>query len=628
MSPPRLLAPRPRLRLRLVFAVAAALAGCDAHAPTPHRIDDPAPPSSAFTPAPSASASAEAITPAEPSASAAAAPAYPPPPPPDPPIVLHPGGKGAVRGDAGLVTSVEINATLAGVDELRKGGNAVDAAVAVAFALAVTHPSAGNIGGGGFMIVRGQDGATTAIDFRETAPAAATPEKNKAMLDAGAFGYASAAVPGTVAGLYLAHEKFGARPWAELVAPAIMLAKKGHKLGLRQGQVLGWTWDKLKKDPAARATFGHGKEALKTGDLWKQPDLARTLEAIAKQGPKGFYEGPVAEKIEKAMKAHGGLITAADLLAYKAVIREPLRFSYRGFDVATMPPPSMGGIAFAEIMLALERWRAHEAPADSGLSLHLFVEASRRAYSERRLAGADPDFQPADATATLVARLLGGAHLETRKPPLDREHATPSTSIATAQTEEPSESPQTTHFSIVDAAGLAVSCTYTQSAAFGSKVVVPGTGILLANAMGAFSIIGPNALAPGKRMASSMTPTIVSRNGKLALVLGSPGGDTIPNTVAQVFRNLVDYGLTIDEAVAHPRIHHQYFPDKVRIERGNPPPRAALDDLVKRGHALTLDAIPMGDANEILIDPATGTAWGTIDKREGGKALGLDAPKR
>ena len=628
MSPPRLLAPRPRLRLRLVFAVAAALAGCDAHAPTPHRIDDPAPPSSAFTPAPSASASAEAITPAEPSASAAAAPAYPPPPPPDPPIVLHPGGKGAVRGDAGLVTSVEINATLAGVDVLRKGGNAVDAAVAVAFALAVTHPSAGNIGGGGFMIVRGQDGATTAIDFRETAPAAATPEKNKAMLDAGAFGYASAAVPGTVAGLYLAHEKFGARPWAELVAPAIMLAKKGHKLGLRQGQVLGWTWDKLKKDPAARATFGHGKEALKTGDLWKQPDLARTLEAIAKQGPKGFYEGPVAEKIEKAMKAHGGLITAADLLAYKAVIREPLRFSYRGFDVATMPPPSMGGIAFAEIMLALERWRAHEAPADSGLSLHLFVEASRRAYSERRLAGADPDFQPADATATLVARLLGGAHLETRKPPLDREHATPSAAIATAQTEEPSESPQTTHFSIVDAAGLAVSCTYTQSAAFGSKVVVPGTGILLANAMGAFSIIGPNALAPGKRMASSMTPTIVSRNGKLALVLGSPGGDTIPNTVAQVFRNLVDYGLTIDEAVAHPRIHHQYFPDKVRIERGNPPPRAALDDLVKRGHALTLDAIPMGDANEILIDPATGTAWGTIDKREGGKALGLDAPKR
>ncbi len=301
-------------------------------------------------PSPSASAPAAELASAEPSASAQAAPSYPPPAPPDPPIALHPGGKSAVRGEAGLVTSVEPNATQAGVDVLRKGGNAVDAAVAVAFALAVTHPSAGNIGGGGFMIVRRHDGETAAIDFRETAPAAATPEKNKAMLDAGAFGYASAAVPGTVAGLHLAHEKFGARPWAELLAPAIHLARKGHKLGPRQGQVLAWNWEKLKKDPVSRATYGHGKEALKTGDVWKQPDLARTLEAIAKNGPKGFYEGPVAEKIDKAMKARGGLITLADLAAYKAVLREPIRFSYRGFDVATMPPPSMGGVAFAEIM--------------------------------------------------------------------------------------------------------------------------------------------------------------------------------------------------------------------------------------------------------------------------------------
>lgn len=614
-------------RRGLVYALAAALVGCDAHAPPPRRIDEPAPPASALVPPPpSASAAATDLASAEPSASAA--PSYPPPAPPEPPIALHPGGKSAVRGEAGLVTSVEPNATQAGIDVLRKGGNAVDAAVAVAFALAVTHPSAGNIGGGGFMIVRRSDGETAAIDFREAAPAAATPEKNKAMLDAGAFGYASAAVPGTVAGLHLAHEKFGARPWAELVAPAITLARKGHKLGPRQGQVLAWTWDKLKKDPVARATYGHGKEALKTGDVWKQPYLARTLEAIAKGGPKGFYEGPVAEKIEKAMKARGGLITMADLAAYKAVLREPIRFSYRGFDVATMPPPSMGGVAFAEIMLSLERWRAHEAPPDSGQSLHFFVEASRRAYAERRLAGADPDFQPADATATLVARLLGGAHLETRKPPLDRDRATPSSAVASANIEEPPESPQTTHFSVVDAAGNAVSCTYTHSAAFGSKVVIPGTGVLLANAMGAFSIIGPNALAPGKRMASSMTPTIVTQNGKLALVLGSPGGDTIPNTVAQVFRNVVDYGLTIDEAVAHPRIHHQYFPDRIRIEKGNRPPRAAVEDLVKRGHTIEYDAIPMGDANEILIDPATGTAWGTIDRREGGKATGIDAPKK
>jgi gamma-glutamyltranspeptidase/glutathione hydrolase len=626
MSLPRRLASSHRNSL--VFSVAVALVGCDAHAPPPHRVDDPAPPAPALTPpAPSASGAVAEVVSAAPSASASAAPTYPPPAAPDPPIALHSGGKNAVRGEAGLVTSVEPNATQAGVDVLRKGGNAVDAAIAVAFALAVTHPSAGNLGGGGFMIVRGHDGATTAIDFRETAPAAATPEKNKAMLDGGAFGYASAAVPGTVAGLHLAHEKFGKRPWADLVAPAIALAKKGHKLGPRQGQVLGWNWEKLRKDPVARATYGHGKEALKTGDLWKQPDLARTLESIAKEGPRGFYEGPVAAKIDKAMKAHGGLVTAADLAGYKAVLREPLRFSYRGFDVATMPPPSMGGVAFAEIMLSLERWHAYEAPADSGQSLHFFVEASRRAYAERRLAGADPDFQPADATATLLAKLLGGLHLETRKPALDRDHATPSSTLASASAEEPPESPQTTHFSVVDAEGNAVSCTYTQSAAFGSKVVIPGTGVLLANAMGAFSIIGPNALAPGKRMASSMTPTIVAQNGKLVLVLGSPGGDTIPNTVAQVFRNLVDYGLTVDEAVSHARIHHQYFPDKVRIEKLNPPPRAALDDLVKRGHALDFDAVPMGDANEILIDPVTGTAWGTIDKREGGKATGIDAPK-
>jgi len=621
MSLPRRFASAPRNSL--VFSVVVALVGCDAHAPPPRRADDPAPPASAL-PAPNASATIAELAPS----AAAPAPAYPPPAAPDPPIALHPGGKSAVRGEAGLVTSVEPNATQAGIDILRNEGNAVDAAIAVAFALAVTHPSAGNLGGGGFMLVRRNDGTTTAIDFRETAPAAATPEKNKAMLDAGAFGYASAAVPGTVAGLHLAHEKFGARPWAELVAPAISLAKKGHKLGPRQGQVLAWNWDKLKKDPVARATYGHGKEALKTGDVWKQPDLARTLEAIARGGVKGFYEGPVAAKIDRAMKAHGGLITAADLAGYKAVIREPLRFSYRGFDVATMPPPSMGGVAFAEIMLSLERWRAFEAPVDSGQSLHLFVEASRRAYSERRLAGADPDFQPADATATLVAKLLGGLHLETRKPALDRDHATASSTLATATAEEPPESPQTTHFSVVDREGNAVSCTYTQSAAFGSKIVIPGTGVLLANAMGAFSIIGPNALAPGKRMASSMTPTIVAQNGKLVLVLGSPGGDTIPNTVAQVFRNLVDYGMTIDEAVAHARIHHQYFPDKVRIEKGNPPPRAALDDLIKRGHALDFDAVPMGDANDILINPADQKLWGTIDQREGGKALGIDWPGR
>jgi gamma-glutamyltranspeptidase/glutathione hydrolase len=535
-----------------------------------------------------------------------------------------------------MVTSVETHATSIGVAVLEKGGNAVDAAVAVAYALAVTHPSAGNIGGGGFMLVRKASGETTAVDFRETAPALATAAKNKAMLDAGAIGYASAGVPGTVAGMSLALEKFGTRPLAELIAPAIALAKKGHKLGARQALVLGWNWDKLKKDPAARAIWGHGKDPWKQGDLVKQTDLARTLEAIAKEGPKGFYEGKVGEAIDHAMSAHGGLIAAADLKAYQARLRAPLRFAYRGFEVETMPPPSMGGVAFAQIMLTLERQRAFEAPAGSGLSLHLFVEASRRAYAERRLVGADPDFMKPDFAPRLLARLLGGEHLETRKPLLDRDHATSSAALGEAEAElvkslgdgvadgapAAAESPQTTHFSIVDAAGNAVSCTYTQSAAFGSKVVIPGTGVLLGNAMGGFSELGVNGIAPGKRMASSMTPTLVSQRGKLALVLGSPGGDTIPNTVAQVFRNLVDLGMTVDEAVAAPRVHHQYLPDKVRIEKQNPPSKAALAELAQRGHMLDLDNVPIGAANEILVDVATGAAYGYADRREGGVALG------
>jgi gamma-glutamyltranspeptidase/glutathione hydrolase len=573
----------------------------------------------------SATASAPASSPSfAPSATTSVAriDPYPPPPPPSPPIVLKGGGRRAVHGEGGLVTSVEAHATHVGTEILRKGGNAVDAAVAVAFALAVTHPSAGNIGGGGFMIVRLATGETTAIDFRETAPAAATPEANQAQLDAGGYGYASAAVPGTVAGLALAAEKLGSRPLAELVAPAIELAKKGHKLGARQALVLKWSWERLRKDPAARAVWGHGKEPHAEGDLVKQPDLARTLSAIAANGKQGFYEGPVAAAFEKAMKQHGGLITAKDLAAYEARVREPLRFAYRGFDVATMPPPSMGGVAFAQIMLALERQRAWETPVDSGLWFHHFVEAARRAYSERRLVGADPESLGPDHGAALLAKLLGGEHIATRTPPFDPEHATPSASIVVPVPEAPHESPETTHFSVVDAKGNAVSCTYTQSASFGSKVMIPGTGVLLANAMGAFSKDGPNALVPGHRMASSMSPAIASQNGKLAIVFGSPGGDTIPNTVAQVFRNLVDGGMTIDEAVAHPRVHQGFLPDRVRFERAIPLPAATVAALTRLGHTVKPDSMALGDANSILID-ATGVPWGASDPREGGKAEGL-----
>ncbi|WP_437926855.1 gamma-glutamyltransferase [Sorangium sp. So ce291] len=608
---------RSRPRWALVLAL---LAGCEARTP-------PAPP--AASPATSnAPALASAAT-APPDASAAAVTTAAPPPeplPPEPPIALASGGARAVRGDAGLVTSVEENATRVGADVLRRGGNAIDAAVAVAFALAVTHPSAGNIGGGGFMMVRLANGETQAIDFREAAPASVTTESNMAMVRAGAFGYASAGVPGSVAGLALAHERFGTRPFAELLAPAITLARKGHRLGARQALTLRWAWPRLRTDRAASAIWGRGKAPLAQGEQVRQLDLARTLETLAAEGPRAFYEGAIARKIAGAMRERGGHVSEADLRAYQAKWRAPLRFSYRGFTVDTMPPPSMGGVALAEIMLTLERLKAHEAPVDSGLSLHLFVEAAKRAYADRRKVSADPDFVGPEP-AQLLAKLLDGGYLMRRAPAVDPERATPAGDIAAPASALAPESPQTTHFSVIDAQGNAVSCTTTQSASFGSKIVIPGTGILLGNAMGAFSETGINAVAPGKRMASSMTPTIVSRDDKVALLLGSPGGDTIPNTVAQVLRNLVDHGMTIDEAVRHGRVHHQWMPDRVRVERLTPPPQAALDDLARRGHAVVLDPMPIGDANNILVD-AAGVAWGYADTREGGTAEGVSAPAK
>ncbi|MEJ7734947.1 MAG: gamma-glutamyltransferase, partial [Polyangiaceae bacterium] len=593
------------------------LVSCDSHVPAPDTPADGKP----VVGAPEMSAPGT-----EPTVSAAASgpkpPAYQAPPPPDPPLVLAGGGKRAVKGTHGAVTTVEANATRVGVQVLEKGGNAIDAAVAIAYVLAVTHPSAGNIGGGGFMMVRLASGEVHAIDFRETAPKTVTTERVLTMLDKdGAIGWRSAGVPGTVAGMGMARDRFGSRPLAELVQPAIDLARKGHKLGARQGLSLGWAWPKLSADPAARAIFGRGKKALAQGERIEQKDLARTLETIASGGERAFYEGPIAGKIDEAMRKNGGYVTAEDLRAYRPKLRTPLRFSYRGFTVDSMPPPSMGGVALAEIMLTLERVRAHDAPLDSGMALHFFIEAARRAYAERRLVGGDPDFLPPETHNPLLARLVDGGYLAARQPPIERDKATPSADLAAAG-DKHTESPETTHFSVVDAAGNAVACTVTQSAGYGAKVVVPGTGMVLGNALGGFSETGVNTVAPGKRMASSMSPTIVTQNGKLALVLGSPGGDTIPNTVAQVLRNLVDYRLTIDAAVTHPRIHHQWMPDKVRVEKQNAPPKSVLDDLVRRGHVLDLENTPIGDANDILVE-ANGTAWAAADGREGGKALGL-----
>lgn len=609
---------------RLCFSLLLAMCACASPKPSP--IDDIP---SAST-APAKPIEVPPVVSAAPSASASTAPiaaptvdAYPDPPPPNPPITLTAGGKLAGRGEAGMVTSVEANATRVGADVLRHGGNAIDAAVAVAYALAVTHPSAGNIGGGGLMLIRLANGEAQLVDFRETAPAlGATTEKVMAMLDHdGGIGLRSAGVPGTVAGLSLALDKYGTMKLAELLAPSIKLAEKGFKLGSRQALTVAWNWKKLKNDPAASAIWGRGKKPLGEGEIVKQKDLARTLGLIAEQGPKAFYEGSIAKAIDAAMQKGGGYVLAKDLADYRAKWRKPLQFSYRGFSVETAPPPSMGGIAFALIMRTLERMRAFDQPANSVDAIHLFVEAARWAYAERRLVGVDPDFAPPELGPTL-AKFLTSAHIATRKPAIDLTRATPSKDI-TVVAEESHESPETTHFSVVDGQGNAVSCTYTLSAGFGSKIVIPKTGILLGNALGGFSKDGPNAVAPGKRMATSMTPTIVTQNGKLVMVLGSPGGDTIPNTVAQVFRNLVDWGMSIDDAILTGRVHHQFMPDQLRVEKQRPLPKKVLAELTKRGHVIEPNGLAQGDANDILVDATTGVSYGFADPREGGTSEGI-----
>jgi len=514
-----------------------------------------------------------------------------------------------------------------GADILGKGGNAVDAAVAMAWALSATHHSAGSLGGGGFMIIRLASGKSYALDYREVAPKKATVALNNKQLAKGAHGYLSAPVPGVVAGLELARERFGSLPRQQLIAPAIELAENGHRYGVRQAMVLGWYWKRVRKDPVLRAIFGRGKKRRKpisAGQLLKQPSLAKTLRAISQRGRAGFYEGEVAKLIADAMNSGGGLVTEDDLKAYRAKIREPLAFTHRGFDILTMPPPSMGGIAVASILLGLAQTKAHQAPAGSALSLHLYIEAARRAYADRRAVGADPDRVDQAKVGPMLERLLEPAYYAAREPKIDPKRSAPRGAILPIQvvSAPPKESPETTHFSVVDAQGNAVACTTTLSAAFGAWIVVPQTGVLFSNAMGAFSPSGVNVLEPGKRMASSMSPTIVVSGGKTVAVVGSPGGDTIPGTVAQVLRNLIDYRMTIDAAIDKGRVHRQHKPHGVRIESKRAPSAQVQAQLGKMGHQLMKSPVLIGDANGIVIDPESKVAWGYSDSRKGGLAIG------
>jgi gamma-glutamyltranspeptidase/glutathione hydrolase len=529
------------------------------------------------------------------------------------------GGPGSVRAEHGAVSSVEARATRAGVTLLEHGGNAVDAAVAVAYALAVTHPNAGNLGGGGFMLIRPKGGPTFALDFRETAPLLLTRAAFDAMEKSGGEGPVAVGVPGSVAGLELAHDRFGRLPRAEVLRPAIELAKS-HPLGAHQAALLAANFRALKRDLAARAIFGKGKQPLAAGDRLEQKDLAATLQRISDFGRDGFYAGVTARALSSLA---GGLIRPADLSSYEAKWREPLRVAYRGLEVEVMPPPSAGGVAVAEILLMLQALHAETLAHDSAAELHLFLEASRRAQAERRFGVIDPDaLTPAQAAQKRARWLDPDTWL--KDSPIDPEHATPSANVHPLYESALRELEHTTHFSVVDQDGMVVSCTTTLSASFGAKIVAPGTGVVLNNSVASFASAGDNQPLGGRRTISSMAPTLVLAGQEPLLVLGSPGGDTIPSTVVQVLRHVLDHGETLAAAVDAPRVHHGFVPDEVRYEPRNAPPLAVRNELVKRGHRLKKGRAAIGDANEILI--RGGVAWAYADPREGGSALAAKAP--
>jgi gamma-glutamyltranspeptidase/glutathione hydrolase len=526
-----------------------------------------------------------------------------------------------VRGKQGMVVAQNFIAAQVGIEVLWDGGNVVDAAVATAFALAVTHPTAGNIGGGGFLLYRPERGEPAAYDFRETAPAGATAtmflRDGKYDKDLHHNSHLSVGVPGTVAGLHLAWKEHGKLPWQRLVAPAVALAKDGFMVTDGFARSLMSVLPEMKKYPASVAQFSREGVPYEMGDVFKQPELAKTLERIAAKGPAGFYEGETARLVEKEMRAHGGLITAEDLKAYRAKRRTPVHGSYRGYQVLSMPPPSSGGVALLQMLNILEGDDLKGLGFRSAAATHLIVEAMRRAFADRARHLADPDF---DAELP-VGRLISKEYArELRRTIGERASRSSPESF-----EWPVEGGATTHLSVVDVERNAVALTYTLEDGYGSKIVVPGAGFLLNNEMGDFNagpglttregLIGtpPNLAAPGKRMLSSMTPTILAKDGKLFMVIGSPGGRTIINTVLLAILNVVDYGMNIQEAVDAPRFHHQWLPDQIRYEKwGLSPDTIAL--LAVRGHDLReVDA--QGAAQGIVYNLKDDLLEGGFDRR-------------
>lgn len=540
-----------------------------------------------------------------------------------------------VRARHGMVSTASGPASEAGVEILRKGGNAVDAAVATAFALAVTYPTAGNIGGGGFMIIRMADGRASAVDYRETASANASKTmfldaRGEVIAGASKTGHRSVGVPGTVAGMALALEKFGSLPWKDVLAPAVRLAAQGFPVSHAMARSLRSQEKKFGAYAESKRVFLRDGRYYEEGELLRQPDLAATLRRIAEKGPREFYEGRTAQLLAAEMKAHGGLVTLDDLRAYKAVLREPVRGRYRGYELLSMSPVSSGGFLLLQMLGTLERYDLAALGHDSSAKYHFVIEAMKRGFADRAAYFGDPAF-----VKVPLAGLLSPAYIAARSRSIDPNRATPSEQIREGAP-PPAESSETTHFSVVDKSGNAVSNTYTLRDGYGSGITVSGAGFLLNNVMDEFAARAgaPNAfgfpageantIAPGKRPVSSQTPTIAARDGKLAFVVGTPGGTTIPNTVLQVVLNLIDHGMNIQEAIDAPRIHHQWLPDLVRYERLG---MAAdvLRALEGRGHKLIppQEAGRIGMAHGIAIEPDTGIRLGASDSRSpDGRAAG------
>jgi gamma-glutamyltranspeptidase/glutathione hydrolase len=543
-----------------------------------------------------------------------------------------------------MVASVHELASRAGIEMLHAGGNAVDAAVATGFALAVVYPQAGNLGGGGFMLYRNADGKARFIDFREKAPAAATenmyldaqgtviPESST---DSSVVGYRAIGVPGSVAGLVYAEKQYGKLSIEKVIAPAIKLAREGFPLAYEDAQDLKDD-EYLASFPESKRIFLRDGNYYQPGDLFKQPQLARTLERIAKN-PDDFYHGAMARELAAAIHKGGGLVTATDLAAYEVKEREPVRGTYRGYDIISAPPPSSGGVALIEILNILEGFDLAKLGNRSATSIHLETEAFRRAFYDRSDFMGDPDFAKVP-----VAQLIDKKYAEAWRDSIDTNHASPSKNLKRPSFDElervaeshgsPLREPEnTTHYSVVDAEGNAVSVTTTLNDSFGSRVTADGLGFLLNDEMDDFTskvgvpntyglIQGPaNAIGPGKRPLSAMTPTIVLKDDKLFLILGSPGGPTIVTTVANVLMGVIDFSLDIQEAVNAPRFHHQWLPDEILVEDRLSPD--TMNVLRSKGHKLRVKHF-WGDAECIMIDPKTGERLGASDGRNNGKAVG------